>query len=353
MTNVLELSSVSIAIENKRIVSDISFGLREGDIGCLLGASGCGKTTLLRGIAGFEKTIEGSILIAGHIVSDGRVHVPPERREVGMVFQDFALFPHLTVRDNIGFGLRHSGRTKLDDRIGEVATMLEIRDFLDVYPHQLSGGQQQRVALARAVAPRPKILLLDEPFASMDIELREQIAREVRYVLKEDGITAVLVSHNQHEAFAMADEIGVLREGRLLQWDTAFHLYHQPACPYVADFIGEGVFLPGKVLDGGQVETEIGIIRHQSARNYPRGTQISILVRPDDIVYDSDSGLQAVILEKVFRGAEFLYTLGLDSGSRVLSLVPSHNNHAAGEKIGIRLDMEHMVLFPRQADRRG
>ncbi len=350
MTKVLELNNVSIAIEGKPIINDISFGLREGDIGCLLGASGCGKTTLLRGIAGFEQTLRGSISIGGQIVSDERVHVAPERREVGMVFQDFALFPHLTVRRNIGFGLQHDGRANTDKRICEVATMLEISGFLDVYPHQLSGGQQQRVALARAIAPRPKILLLDEPFASMDIELREQIAREIRYVLKQDGITTILVSHNQYEAFAMADEIGVMRDGCLLQWDTAFQLYHQPVCAYVADFIGEGVFLPGKVLDDGQVETEIGIIRHKSARRYTNGTVISILVRPDDIVYDSDSGLQAVILEKVFRGAEFLYTLGLDSGSRVLSLVPSHNNHAIGEKIGIRLDMEHMVIFPEQAE---
>lgn len=346
MNSVLELSNVSIAIDSKVIVRDINIVLPEGNIGCLLGASGCGKTTLLRGIAGFEKVVAGTISIDGHIVGDEKVHMNPESRHVGMVFQDFALFPHLSVRENIVFGLQHLPRNERKKRMEEVAGMLEISDLIDDYPHRLSGGQQQRVALARAIAPRPEILLLDEPFASMDIALREQIAREMRAVLKEDGITAILVSHNQYEAFAMADEIGVMCGGQLLQWDTAFQLYHRPASPYVADFIGEGVFLSGKVIDSENIDTELGVISQGSPHGYDTGMRILVLIRPDDIVYDQDSNKRATILEKVFRGAEFLYTLGLGSGEKALCLVPSHNVHALGDEIGIRLDLEHLVIFP-------
>jgi iron(III) transport system ATP-binding protein len=349
MSNALELDNISIAIDGLPIIRDISLKLAEGDIGCLLGASGCGKTTLLRSIAGFIKTASGTIRIGGKTVSDKRLHLPPEKRQVGMVFQDFALFPHLSVNNNISFGLQHMSAQARQQRVAEVATMLEVSALLEQFPHQLSGGQQQRVALARAIAPRPGILLLDEPFSSMDIELREQIAREVRQVLKQDGITAILVSHNQYEAFAMADKIGVIREGSLQQWDTAFNLYHQPANVYVADFIGEGVFIPGRTLDTRKVETGIGIVEGDHAHGYASGTAVTILIRPDDIEYDSNSSIQAILLEKTFRGAGFLYTLGLENGIKLLSLVPSHHNHSVGDSIGIRLILDHLVVFAEPA----
>lgn len=346
MSSVLELIEASVAIEDHVIVHDMSFELHEGDIGCLLGPSGCGKTTLLRGIAGLERTVSGEVRIRDEIVAGGRVHIPVEQRRVGMMFQDFALFPHLTVHDNIAFGLNRMPAHERHHRIHELAEMLEITGFLNYYPHQLSGGQQQRVALARAMAPRPRILLMDEPFASMDVELREQIAREVRTVLKEDGITAILVSHNQYEAFAMADVIGVMRDGRLLQWDTAFRLYHQPASAYVADFVGEGTFIPGEVIDETRVKTELGVISGKQAHGYTPGSAVSVLIRPDDILHEDSSDLSAVVLDKAFRGAEFLYTLALPSGAEVLSLVPSHHDHPLSHSIGIRLEIDHLVVFP-------
>ena len=226
--------------------------------------------------------------------------------------------------------------------------LLNVTDFLYQYPHQLSGGQQQRVALARAMVPGPNILLLDEPFASMDIALREHIARDMRAVLKQDGITAILVSHNQLEAFAMADEIGVIRNGRLLQRDTAFHLYHRPACTYVADFIGEGVFLAGVVLNGHAVHTELGVISSSQDHGFASGEKVNVLIRPDDILHDDDSRMQALVLEKAFRGAEFLYTLALASGEKLFSLVPSHHNHAINAMIGIRLEIDHLVVFKQE-----
>jgi iron(III) transport system ATP-binding protein len=349
MIDVLELKQVSIRLNGQLIVNEVSLRLAEGTIGCLLGASGCGKTTLLRGIAGFEAVSGGSIHIDGQPVSAIDLHKAAEQRKVGLVFQDYALFPHLSVAGNIGFGLQALARGHRETRIDEVARLLKITDLLDAWPHRLSGGQQQRVAIARAIAPRPRILLLDEPFSAMDVGLREQIAREMRHVLRQDGITAVLVSHNQHEAFAMADQIGIMQTGNLLQWDTPFRVYHQPVDPYVASFVGEGVLLNGSVRADGSIETELGQIDNIDSR-YVAGSRVVVLIRPDDIVHTEDSSLQAVLIEKSFRGASWLYTLGLESGARVLSLVPAHHEHQPGEKIGLRLDLEHHVVFPSTVD---
>lgn len=346
MSNTIELNNISVVFDGRPVVDQLSFSLNEGDIGCLLGPSGCGKTTTLRAIAGFESLHSGEIWISGIRVSDVKRLLPVEKRQLGMVFQDFALFPHMTVRQNIAFGLQKLDTGKKNSRIAELVKLLEMEEFLDKYPHRLSGGQQQRVALARAIASRPRILLLDEPFASMDIELREQLAHEVRSILKRDGITAVLVTHNQLEAFAMADVIGVMHHGRLLQWDNAFNLYHRPATAYVADFVGEGVFIKGKVIDDYQVSTELGVITGTHNLQDILGQTVQVLIRPDDIIHDDESELTAIVIDKAFRGAEFLYTLDLNSGVRLLSLVPSHHNHAFNEPIGIRLEIDHLVVFP-------
>lgn len=342
----LEVRDISVSLEGTPIVRDLTISVESGGIACLLGPSGCGKTTLLRTIAGFEGTTSGEILIDGGKVSSPGGRVPVEKRQVGMVFQDFALFPHLTVRENIEFGLRGADRMQREQRVLGLADMLHIRDLLPEHPHRLSGGQQQRVAIARAMAPRPRILLLDEPFASLDVELREEIAHEIRDVLKRDGITAILVTHNQHEAFAMADEIGVMRSGRLMQWGTAFDLYHQPNSAYVANFVGEGVFLPGTVMDARSVQTELGVLQGEHLHGRPEGESVSVLIRPDDVIHDDDSPFTARVVEKAFRGAEFLYTLALDSGARILSLVPSHHSHGTDTCIGIRVEMDHLVIFP-------
>ncbi len=346
MTYALELKNVSVDLEGNTIVQHVDMQLRAGDIGCLLGPSGCGKTTLLRAIAGFEPVSGGEIWLDSQCVSAGANNLAVEKRQVGMVFQDYALFPHLTVTQNIVFGLSSMNVRDRKNRVQELSEMLAMGDFLDAFPHRLSGGQQQRVAIARAMAPRPRVLLLDEPFASLDVELREQIAREIRQILKQDGITAILVSHNQYEAFAMADEIGVMRAGQLLQWSTAFELYHQPANAYVADFVGEGMFLQGTVLDDCKVETELGVLAGSDAHGYQVGTLVSVLIRPDDVIFDEAGSAEVTLLEKAFRGAGYLYTLALASGAQVLSLVPSHLTHAPGEKLRIRLDMDHLVVFP-------
>lgn len=349
MTNALELHKVSVALERTPIIHQVDMRLRQGDIGCLLGPSGCGKTTLLRAIAGFEPVSAGQICIAGEKVSEAGWQLPVEKRHVGMVFQDYALFPHMNVRDNIAFGLRDLNREQRRQRVDELAAMLRISELLEAWPHRLSGGQQQRVAIARAMAPRPRILLLDEPFASLDVELREEIAREIRTVLKNDGITAILVSHNQYEAFAMADEIGVMRAGVIQQWSPAFQLYHEPANAYVADFVGEGVFLPGTIVDALHVQTELGLLSTDGPLAFEPGQRVSVLIRPDDVIHDDHSPATARVVDKAFRGSQFLYTLALESGARVLSLVPSHHAHARDSHIGIKVEMDHLVVFPLQS----
>ncbi|MDZ7735216.1 MAG: ABC transporter ATP-binding protein [Gammaproteobacteria bacterium] len=353
MTARLELNNLSAGYDGQAVISDISLVLGEGEIGCLTGPSGCGKTTLLRAVAGFIRPQAGEVRMGGMAVSRCNHLVPVEARRVGMVFQDFALFPHLDVAANIGFGLKGRPRSEQHQRVSELAEMLDIVTLLQQYPHQLSGGQQQRVALARALAPRPQLMLLDEPFSSMDVELREDLAREVGRILRRDRVTTVMVTHNQFEAFAMADRVGVMQAGRLVQWDTPFELYHRPASRFVADFIGEGVLLPGRVLDEHHVETELGVLEAREPLGISAGMPVEVLVRPDDIIHDDDSPSAAVVVEKAFRGAEFLYTLALESGARLLSLVPSHHNHPVNQAIGIRADIEHLVVFPRAIDDAG
>ena len=347
MTNAIEIKDVSVSIEQRSIIENISFSLTEANIACLLGPSGCGKTTLLRCIAGFEKQHQGEVWIKGVRASNPTHHLLVENRNIGMVFQDYALFPHLSVSDNITFGLKGLDKKKAQQRLDELVALLSLEKHINKYPHTLSGGQQQRVALARAMAPRPGVLLLDEPFASLDVELREQIARELRQILKQDGITTIMVSHNQLEAFAMADVVGVMNEGRLLQWDTAFNLYHEPQSAEVANFIGEGVLISGEVINDKEVKTELGNIKGTSEHAIDEGTQVNVLIRPDDILHNDDSRMTAKVRDKAFRGAEFLYTLELDSGLRLLSLVPSHHDHPLNEPIGIRLEIDHLVVFPK------
>jgi iron(III) transport system ATP-binding protein len=348
----LQLESVRIAYGATEVVRDLSLSLERGHIGCLLGPSGCGKTTILRAIAGFERLTAGRVAINGETVSTPQQHRAPEQRRVGMVFQDFALFPHLSVADNVSFGLRSGSRAERRARADEMLAVVGLSEHADKYPHQLSGGQQQRVALARALAPDPELLLLDEPFSSLDVELRARLAVELRDILKARGITAILVTHDQQEAFAIADEIGVMKAGEMLQWDSAYNLYHRPASRFVADFVGQGVFLPGTLRGDHEVELELGVLRSEFPFECKDGcphcagnTRVDVLLRPDDVVHDDAAPLRAEVMGKSFRGAEFLYTLRLASGQRVLSLVPSHHNHAIGEFIGIRLDADHVVAF--------
>jgi iron(III) transport system ATP-binding protein len=341
----------------QRVVDSLSFELPHGSIGCLLGASGCGKTTALRAIAGFVRPEAGLVRLDGQTLTGPGVWVEPEDRGVGIVFQDYALFPHLSVADNVGFGLRApavSGSQR-QARVRRMLDLVGLSSLAGRFTHELSGGQQQRVALARALAPSPRLLLLDEPFSNLDPDLRERLAMELREILNEAGTTALLVTHDQYEAFAMADVVGVMQSGAIAQWDSPYRLYHRPGSREVADFVGMGSFLPGKLhqRDGlAEIRFELGVlpIRNRSDQALAGASAaldgaVSILLRPDDVIHDDESPLQAQVVRKAFRGAQFLYTLRLPSGAQLLALVPSHHNHALGERIGIRFDADHVVTF--------
>jgi iron(III) transport system ATP-binding protein len=323
----------------------VSFALAEGEIGCLLGPSGCGKTTALRCIAGFESLDAGCVLSQGRLLAGPGVDVPPHARGIGLVFQDLALFPHLTALGNVEFGLHRSARAARRARAREMLQLVGLADCAEAYPGQLSGGQQQRVALARALAPRPATLLLDEPFSSLDIALRERLVGELRELLKSLGATALVVTHDQQDAFALGDRIGLMREGRLEQWGTPYDLYHRPCSRFAAEFVGQASFLPACCNGSGLLQTELGPLQ-EGHRAAACGGEVDVLLRPDDVVHDDHAPLRARIVERVFRGADFLYTLELPSGRRLLSLVPSHHDHGIGELIGVRLATDHVVTFP-------
>ena len=334
-------------------IDDVSFRLAAGDIGVLIGPSGCGKTTLLRAVAGLERVSAGEVRISGQVVGSADVDVPAEARRIGMVFQDYALFPHLDVGRNVAFGIERLPRPERSARVAEVLALVGLPGIERRLPHELSGGQQQRVALARALAPRPQLLLLDEPFSNLDVDLRVRLAHEIRAILKTAGATALFVTHDQLEAFAIGDTIGVMHEGRLHQWDDAYTLYHRPATRFVADFIGHGVFAPATLREVGNqvvVDTPLGELSDMSECPLPGAYahgECEVLLRADDIVHDDDAPTKAQIMRKTFRGSEFLYTLRLKTGEKVLAHVPSHHDHKIGEWIGIRAEVDHVVTFAR------
>ncbi len=336
-------------------VDRVGLRLAAGSIGVLIGPSGCGKTSLLRAVAGLEPVASGRITVGGQTLSDaaGRIHLPPEQRRIGMVFQDYALFPHLSVADNVAFGVHQLPRAQRAGRVAQMLDLVGLAHAAKRLPHQLSGGQQQRVALARSLAPQPQLLLLDEPFSSLDVDLRERLAQDVRQILKDHGTTALVVTHDQLEAFALGDVIGVMHKGRLEQWDDAYSLYHRPATRFVAEFIGHGVFAPARIVATGagpRVHTPMGELDDTTECPLPDaypGGECDVLLRADDIVHDDDSPVRAQIERKAFRGSEFLYTLRLKTGEQVLAHVPSHHDHHLGEWIGIRPAVDHVVTFER------
>ncbi|ABE75503.1 ABC transporter related protein [Psychrobacter cryohalolentis K5] len=349
-----------VGYDDTIVVNGLSLNLQQGEIGCFLGYSGCGKTTALRAIAGLEESRSGKITLNNQRLTEQAARVSfavaPAKRGMGMVFQDYALFGHLSVAKNIGFGLNKWSAADKKARVAEMLALVELSEHADKRPSELSGGQQQRVALARALAPKPKLLLLDEPFSNLDVVLRESLAMNVRDILKRTNTTAILVTHDQNEAFALADKVGVMHKGKLVQWATPSELYHEPVSPFVAEFVGEGAMIDG-IIKEGHVETALGDIYRRMEvydasgqpqyceYDYPNGTPIKVLVRPDDIIHDDDSTQTALVVGRVFRGANYLYRLQLDDGQTVLSLVASHHNHEVGTQIGILPILEHVVVF--------
>ena len=342
----LELKEIECRHRGVTVVENLNLHVNQGDLVCLLGPSGCGKTTVLRAIAGFQPLHAGEIRLRDQRISYPGYTLAPEKRRIGMVFQDYALFPHMDVCSNICFGLRDLDKAERKRVSDEMLEVVGLSGLGSRYIHELSGGQQQRVALARALAPKPNLILLDEPFSNLDIDMRERLSNEVRTILKQQGISGILVTHDQHEAFAMGDQIGVMSEGHILQRDTAYNLYHSPANKFVADFIGQGVFVRGTLVSPDTVETPLGTIRGDRAYDWGKGSEVELLLRPDDIVFDPEGPLQATVTQRAFKGAEILYSLKLPDNTEVLSLFSSHHDFQVGENVSINLALDHMVAFP-------
>ncbi len=345
---ILELHNVACAYEaGSSAIEGISFAVRKGDIIGLLGPSGCGKTTTLRAIAGLESVSAGEIRINGEPVASMARHVPPERRHVGMVFQDYALFPHLTVQDNVGFGVRHGSANERRRRIDDMLALTGLSDLAQRYPHALSGGQQQRVALARALAPNPVLLLLDEPFSNLDPDMTYRMRKELLRLLKTTHTTAILVTHDHEEALGMADAVAVLRHGRLEQFAAPETVYHLPASPFVAEFVGQADFIPGTIHDA-VVRTPLGDF--PVPEDYPGGPEVVVMIRPDDVQIGENGSGSGTIQSRQFRGSETLYGILLTSGDLVHSSASSTRFFPLDAQVNLRIQATHTVLFDRHTE---
>ena len=344
--SVVELKQASKTFPGNPVpaVNELSFCLKEGEIISILGPSGCGKTTILRLIAGFEIPDDGEVFLRDTRASGQGSHVPPEKRGVAMVFQDYALFPHLSVSKNIGFGLRKMKSSDRRRRVEEVLETIDMSGLGHRYPHQISGGQQQRVALGRALAPRPVVVLLDEPFSNLDATMRGQMRREVQAILRREGATAILVTHDQQEALSFADRVAVMNHGRIEQIDTPEAIFRQPATSFVATFVGHASFIPGQV-DGQEIETEIGRITHKGNTAI---TEVVVMIRPDDVKLTPDPQGQGTIMSREFHGSRNFYFVALDSGVTVRSRQRSGTIYAPGLKVrvGARKSADP-VIFPK------
>lgn len=330
------------------VVKNVDMELAQGQIGVLIGPSGCGKTTLLRAIAGLEPVQTGTVTLSGRALSSPGVCASPEQRNIGMVFQNYALFPHMTVERNIAFGLHRLSKAEQIARVRETLELVHLESYASHYPHELSGGQQQRIALARALAPKPELLLLDEPFSNLDIELRQKLVHEVRGILKEANATALFVTHDQLEAFAVADVMGAMHSGKLEQWADTYSLYHRPNTRFIAEFVGHGVFAPARISnDGKHLLTPLGTIAAQTieSKEPPVNGLCEVLIRADDIIQDDQAPGMAKVVQKAFRGSDYVYTLELRSGQRIKAHVPSHRQHGIGDWVGIRAEINHVITF--------
>lgn len=342
-SSILDLRSVSCAYDPARpAIRDISFSAREGEILCLLGPSGCGKTTVLRAIAGFEPVQSGEIFLSGRLVSSSSETIPTEERRVGMVFQEYALFPHLRVADNIAFGLRHLSQAERRCQVQEMLRLTGLEGFERRYPHELSGGQQQRVALSRALVQNPAVLLLDEPFSNLDPDMASRMRQEIHGLLRRTKTTTILVTHDHDEAFAMADRVAVLNQGVLEQLDTPESIYHLPSTPFVADFVGQADFIPGRIQEG-MVHTELG--EFPNTLGSAEGTPVVVMIRPDDIHLTANKAAGSRIVGRQFRGSENLYTVQLRSGQVVHSSESSTSWYQEGTAVELRVSATHTVLF--------
>ena len=340
----LNLQSVKISQDSKVILDDVNLKIDTGEIVSLMGSSASGKTSLIRSIAGFHNISSGVIQIDGQIVDDSIRRLDVAMRNVGVIFQDLALFPHLTVRENICFGLNNIDSAQQQNRAKKLEDLLDIENITNRYPNQISGGQQQRVAIARAIAPKPNLLLLDEPFSALDYELKDNLMNDIMKLIKSENITAILITHSAEEAFKMSDKIAFISNNTITQFANPYDIYHRPVSKEIANFFGISSYIKAKITDSSHINCILGDFVGM-VDQFNKDDKVDLLIRPDDIIHDDDSLFSAKVTEKTFRGSDFLYELELKDGQKIFCYAPSHHNHQVNEVIGIKLDLDHLVIF--------
>ncbi|NRB79088.1 MAG: ABC transporter ATP-binding protein [Saccharospirillaceae bacterium] len=344
----LRLSHLNCGYDNQTVVRNVSFELKEGEILCLLGSSGCGKTTLLRAIAGFTQVQQGEIHLNDQPIFTKKTNIAPQNREIGMVFQDYALFPHLSVFDNIAFGLHKQDKQNRFERVMELLELIELSEFSQHFPHELSGGQQQRVALARALAPKPKVILLDEPFSNLDLDRRRLLAAQVKYILKQENTSAILVTHDQEEAFIMADQVALLTplthsEDSILQMGDAQQLYSTPNSLEVAEFFGDGDFLDIKI---NKQQFKLFNQYFEFSESEYSG-DAKIMLRAENIDFSLDGNIEFIVINKQFHGWYDDVRLSIGQTEVCLQLTRSISNKLnVGQKIKANVIPNNNWIYP-------
>ena len=335
----IKINNLSKKFSNITAVAGIDLAIQEGEFFSLLGPSGCGKTTTLRLIAGLEKPDTGSIVIRGKEVN-GNIFVPPENREIGVVFQDYALFPHMTVMENVSFGIKKANNKKF--LAMEMLQLVGLANAVSRYPHELSGGQQQRVALARALAPSPDLILLDEPFSNLDAELRNDLRLQTKEILKTKKTTAILVTHDQEEAFSLSNRIAVFHRGKIEQIGIPEEIYKHPHSKFVASFVGRADFIPA-IIQGKMAITPLGKLPLK--QNFPEGSRVDLFIRPDSISFAKNKNGNCTIVETFFLGPEILYKIKIPGGLFIHAMQPSTKIWSERTKVSIKFDASCVTAF--------
>ena len=350
--NFLEINNVSFKAGGKTKVKNVSFNIEnKGDIICLLGPSGVGKTTILRTIAGLEKVKSGSIKLKDKVLSSSKNHVEPENRNVSLSFQENSLFPHYTVEKNINLGVeakKLNGKKKINQK--QIIKLLNIEKILDKYPHQISAGEAQRAALARALVTQPDLLLLDEPLSNVDQSFKEEIQVQLKKLLNDLKITTIVVTHDSYEAFYLGSKCGVILNDQLKQYDDPYNVYHFPNSIEVVNFLNRGILIPAKVTGENSLENDdLGTIKGNFIKHYPKGSNVKLLLQPEDLEHDDKSNLKLEVVDRKFRGTNFIYTLRTTTDHLIPVLVHSHHihQHQVVEKFGIKrpIYIDHIVCF--------
>ena len=349
--NFLEIENVTFKASNKNKVYDLSLSIQnEGDIICLLGPSGIGKTTILRTIAGLEKIESGKIVLKNKIISSKDIHIEPENRNISLSFQDNCLFPHYTVMQNIEFGAARNKKKKKELNINDIIKFLDLNNVVNKFPHQISSGEAQRASLARSLISKPDLLLLDEPLSNVDQSFKEEIQVKLKKILTELKITTIIVTHDSYEAFYLGSKCGIILDGQLKQYDDPYNVYHFPNSIKVVNFLNRGILIPARVTGKNSLENEdLGTIKGNFIKPYPKGSDVQLLLQPEDLEHDDKSNLKLEVVDRKFRGTNFIYTLKTPSNTLIPVFVHSHHihQHEVDEKFGIKrpIHIDHIVCF--------